>query len=331
MSWASWMLWKPPEIWAPVRPSIPSGFSAKLMIGRVLTSLSRTTAKWPESASASSAPGRPIACSWPRWAIARVTSWNASRPPSVKSKVTFGWSNSSVSCFGLVMSVPESAGSSLSANQPGSASSSGCAVGVLRLFGDDDGPDRDLDDFALVGAFAPGGRRCRGLRPVLRAGDQVVRLVFLEEVVARFRRRAVRAVRDRLLFGGELDRAVGGRVGAGEDQLLVGRLFRRRGRRLSIPLRPLRAAPAAVRGPGGRRSPSRGRSGSAPSRRSRAGRSCRPGRSPAAALVTSGRLTEISVVAEARDLGLGDAELVDPFADDLDRACRCRRPMTSLT
>ena len=27
---------KPPEIWAPVRPSIPSGFSAKLMIGRDL-------------------------------------------------------------------------------------------------------------------------------------------------------------------------------------------------------------------------------------------------------------------------------------------------------
>ena len=60
------MLVKPPEIWAPVRPSIPSGFSAKLMIGRVLTSLSRTTAKWPEScfglfaggAARSPAPGR---------------------------------------------------------------------------------------------------------------------------------------------------------------------------------------------------------------------------------------------------------------------------------
>ena len=35
-SCASWMLLKPPEIWAPVRPSIPSGFSAKLMIGRGL-------------------------------------------------------------------------------------------------------------------------------------------------------------------------------------------------------------------------------------------------------------------------------------------------------
>ena len=37
------------------------------------------------------------------------------------------------------------------------------------------------------------------------------------------------------------------------------------------------------------------------------------------ALVTSGRLTEIWS-AEPRDFGLGDAELVDPLADDLDRA-----------
>ena len=89
-SWASSMLLKPPEIWAPVRPSIPSGFSAKLMIGRVLTSLSRTTAKWPERAAASSALTGPIAGAWPRWAIWRVTSWNASRPLPVKSKVTIG-------------------------------------------------------------------------------------------------------------------------------------------------------------------------------------------------------------------------------------------------
>ena len=105
-SWASEMPLKPPEIWAPVRPSIPSGFSAKLMIGRVLTSLSRTTAKWPESASASSAPASPIACSWPRWAIRRVTSWKASRPESVKPKVTFGsWFSPNFSS-GLVISVP---------------------------------------------------------------------------------------------------------------------------------------------------------------------------------------------------------------------------------
>ena len=118
MSCASVMLVKPPEIWAPVRPSIPSGFWAKLMIGRVLTSLSSTTAKWPESASASSSETPPIAAAWPRWAICRVTSWKASRPLSVNWKVTLGWPSSSVSCFGLVMSVPESAGLSLSAYQP---------------------------------------------------------------------------------------------------------------------------------------------------------------------------------------------------------------------
>ena len=82
---------KPPEISAPVRPSIPSGFSAKLMIGRVTASLSRTTAKWPESAAASwrRRPARSPAPA-PRWAIRRVTSWNASRPSSVKPKVTLG-------------------------------------------------------------------------------------------------------------------------------------------------------------------------------------------------------------------------------------------------
>ena len=60
-SWASVTLSKPPEIWAPPGPSIPSGFSAKLTIGRVLTSLSRTTAKCPESAAACSPAAGPIA------------------------------------------------------------------------------------------------------------------------------------------------------------------------------------------------------------------------------------------------------------------------------
>ena len=93
------------------------------MIGRVLTSLSSTTAKRPESCSACSPEAGPIARACPRWAICRVTSWNASRPSSVKPKVTLGSLNSSNSCFGSVMSVPESAGRSLSAYQPGSASS----------------------------------------------------------------------------------------------------------------------------------------------------------------------------------------------------------------
>jgi hypothetical protein len=47
-SWASWIV-NEPLICAPVRPSIPSGFSQKLMIGRDLISLSRTTAKWSEN------------------------------------------------------------------------------------------------------------------------------------------------------------------------------------------------------------------------------------------------------------------------------------------
>jgi len=118
MSCASWMLLKPPEIWAPVRPSIPSGFWEKSMIGRVLTSLSRTTAKCPESAAACSPEAGPIARAWPRWAILRVTSWKACCPLSVNWKVTLGWPSSSVSCFGLVMSVPERAGLSSSAYQP---------------------------------------------------------------------------------------------------------------------------------------------------------------------------------------------------------------------
>jgi hypothetical protein len=40
---------------------------------------------------------------------------------SVKPKLTFGWLFSPYSCFGSVMSVPESAGLSRRANQPGLA------------------------------------------------------------------------------------------------------------------------------------------------------------------------------------------------------------------
>jgi len=48
-SCASCTVRKPPEIWAPVRPSMPSGFSLKSMNGRVTTLRSRTTAKvWNE-------------------------------------------------------------------------------------------------------------------------------------------------------------------------------------------------------------------------------------------------------------------------------------------
>ena len=67
-----------------MRPSIPSGFSTKLMIGLVTTSLSRTAAKCPErrSLSALTPPIAPAAAALlaPRWAIALVTSWKAERP-----------------------------------------------------------------------------------------------------------------------------------------------------------------------------------------------------------------------------------------------------------
>ena len=141
---------KPPEIWAPLRPSIPSGFSAKLMIGRVLTSLSRTTAKWPESAAACSALTGPIACAWPRWAIWRVTSWKASRPLSVKPKVTFGSLFCPYSCFGSVMSVPESAGLSLQREPAGLGGLVDLAGFVRRVFGDEDRAGRDFDDDAVL-------------------------------------------------------------------------------------------------------------------------------------------------------------------------------------
>ena len=106
---------KLPEIWAPVLPSIPCGFSSKLMIGWVTTWLSRTTEKcceYCEAAVEPTVPGGAVAA--PRSAIFRVTSWNAARPVSVKSKVTFGWLLvGSKFCLGLVMSSPESAGRSL--------------------------------------------------------------------------------------------------------------------------------------------------------------------------------------------------------------------------
>ena len=81
---------KLPEIWAPVFPGIPSGFSMKLMIGRETISPSRTTAKLSERFAACSGSVIPIASGLfrPRSAIRSVTSWNASCPSPVKSKVT---------------------------------------------------------------------------------------------------------------------------------------------------------------------------------------------------------------------------------------------------
>ena len=102
-----------PEICAPVRPSIPFGFSTKLMIGREISSPSRTIANEPENWSASlalaAAGGWPVAAKYasdPRRAMSEVTLANASRPSSVKLKSTVGWLNWSVPGFGSVIWSP---------------------------------------------------------------------------------------------------------------------------------------------------------------------------------------------------------------------------------
>ena len=79
------------------------------MVGAETSSSSSTIAKCCEPAFGF-VPGSALSC--PRCAISRVMSWNASRPSSVKPKVTIGslppcWSKF---CSGFVMSVPESAG-----------------------------------------------------------------------------------------------------------------------------------------------------------------------------------------------------------------------------
>ena len=213
---------KPPEICAPrcARRS-RRGSRAKLMIGRVLTSLSRTTAKWPESAAACSALTGPIACAWPRWAIWRVTSWKASRPFSVNSKVTFGWLLWSVFCFGSVMSVPESAGRSLSAIPAGLRRLVGLPGAFGRQFGDEHGPGGHFDHDPVAGTFLTGRADVEVLLGVFGPGDQLVRRLALEEVVARPGGRAgCRSWRPGAV-GGQQGGVVGGREGAVVDQLPI--------------------------------------------------------------------------------------------------------------
>ena len=112
-----------PEICAPVAPSIPSGFSWKLISGAETSSSSSTIAKCCEAFPGSS-PGSELSA--PRWAISAVILANAARPLSVKLKVTIGsWPPvvESKFCSGSLMSVPESAGlSSMIQNRSGGGS-----------------------------------------------------------------------------------------------------------------------------------------------------------------------------------------------------------------
>ena len=117
-------------------------------------------------------------------------------------------------------------------------------------------------------------------------------------------------------------RRSGGAFGGAQHRLVLGQA-RTALRRRSRPARDRRF----VR----RRLAVRRRSRSAPSRRRTAGRSCRPPVRRASALLTSGSATSISSRARALDFRLGDAELVDALAHDVDRAVRAirRRPSTA--
>src|SRR5436190_13112088 len=101
------------------------------MIGLEKTWLSSTIAKcceyWSAWVELNEVPGGAVAL--PRLAIVRVTSWNAVRPASVKSKVTFGWLVvGSKFCCGFLMSVPPRAGRSWSTNCGDFESSAGDSV-----------------------------------------------------------------------------------------------------------------------------------------------------------------------------------------------------------
>ncbi len=114
-----------PEICAPVEPSMPSEFSRQLMYGAETSSLSRAIAKCCDVWSGSP----PRALSAPRCATRRVIAWNASRPLSVKLKVTIGSLPMVVSklCSGSLMSVPERPGRSWMTHQRSGSGSSGSA------------------------------------------------------------------------------------------------------------------------------------------------------------------------------------------------------------
>ena len=141
-SCADWIV-KLPEIWAPFEPSMPSGFSRQLINGADTSSSSSAIAKCCEVSSGS----WPNALSTPRSATRRVMAWNASRPWSVKLKLTIGWLPTvwSKLCSGLLMSVPERPGRSWTTHQRSGFGASG----VRALLAQDEDAGGDLDDLGV--------------------------------------------------------------------------------------------------------------------------------------------------------------------------------------
>ena len=206
-SWASWIV-KSPEIWAPVRPSIPSGFSAKLMIGR------RRPRRRGRPRSGRRTAGRPRRATpdrlrLPRWAIRLVTSWNASRPSSVNSKVTLGWlvvgSAAAAGCGSRRRRAP--------AGPRAARTSRGCGVVALVLGVWVAGGSsltsalRHRDDLAARRLLAVGLIDEEVAPAGLRAGDQPLVVCGVEQVEGAAGGRAgPRSTR--VLLRGDLDRVV---------------------------------------------------------------------------------------------------------------------------
>ncbi len=187
------------------------------------------------------------------------------------------------------------------------------------VFGDQDRALGDFDDDPVFGQFLAGRADVEVFLGELGAGQQLVLGVVGEEVEAGPGDRALFfAAVDRFLFRGELGGRVGGRVGAGDDQLLgleafgvptggfpfLFEGFERSRRRLLTGMGADHGLGAdQVRLPvvevelGGAADLFGG----------------------AVGIGDAGQADGDLVVAEAGHFGLGDAELVDPLFDDVDR------------
>ena len=171
-SWASWVV-KLPEICAPVRPSIPFGFSTKLMIGRDTSSPSSTIAKRAGELSTSarrrSSPrAEPVAAkqsSAPRWAISRVTVCERLAPLVGEVEGDVGLVGGRVRAgFGFSISSPESAGLSWrtkNCERPASDSSTSSVARVVvrRLARSRPSPAGPRSPCVFGGCSPPNGRK----------------------------------------------------------------------------------------------------------------------------------------------------------------------------